>query len=134
MNCCGSSKSCHVTVSFQYGMLKIMEVLATCGMYIRAVPVLLVLGAPLPAPRPLPGPPLPLPAPALLLLSLGGRGPLSRSLSWSSPHRDQSLSSSLRSESVSDALDCSELVPEGQNTEIFTWVQSRAPMSYHSVL
>ena len=33
--------------------------------------------------------------------------------SWSSPARDQSLSSSLRSESVSEALDCSELVPGG---------------------
>lgn len=32
-------------------------------------------------------------------------------LSRSSPARDQSLSSSLRSESVSEALDCSELVP-----------------------
>lgn len=32
-------------------------------------------------------------------------------LSSSSPARDQSLISSLRSESVSEALDCSELVP-----------------------
>lgn len=32
--------------------------------------------------------------------------------SWSSPAKDQSLSSSLRSESVSEAFDCSELVPE----------------------
>ena len=38
-------------------------------------------------------------------------------LSRSSPARDQSLSSSLRSESVSEALDCSELVPRNIKQE-----------------
>lgn len=44
-------------------------------------------------------------------------------LSGSSPARDQSLSSSFHSESVSESLDCSEFVPESQ-TYLFntTWL------------
>ena len=61
-----------------------------------------------PLPRPALAPPT-----GLLLLSLICRGPRS----GSSPARDQSLSSSFRSESVSEALDCSEFAPVAVETQ-----------------
>lgn len=75
---------------------------------------------PLYPPPPLPLPPRPLgpPPPALFLPSVRlGRVPppvISSSVGAS----DQSLSSSLWSDSVSEALDASELVPVGQSTQV----------------
>lgn len=98
-----------------------------------SIPELMELDAPLPEPRPLPpGPPRPLPrpSPALLLLSLCCLG----LRSGSSPAKDQSLSSSLRSESVSEGYECSELVPVQEKYFIYDVIYISGQPIYRPIL